>query len=115
MRIAKFCFAVLLAFASASLLPGQTLGEITGEVHDPSGSVVVGAEVTSTNDATGAVRSVLSNNAGLYSFPSLQPGVYTLKVTMPGFQAVTGPISNCRCSRPLASISRSDWAWSPKL
>lgn len=88
MRIATFCFALL---AWAASLPGQTLGEIDGEVHDPTGSIVAGAEVIATSDATGAARSVLTNNAGLYSFPSLQPGAYTLKVTMQGFRAVTRP------------------------
>ena len=91
MRAATFSIALLLALASAALVPGQTLGEITGEVRDPSGSVVVGAEVTVTNNATAAARSVVTNSAGLYSFPSLQPGVYTVKVTMPGFQALTRP------------------------
>src|SRR5260370_3964485 len=90
MRITRFAllgFALLLTTA-ASLL-GQTLGEITGEVRDPSGSDVVGADVTATNNANGSVRSVVTNSAGLYSFPSLQPGVYAVKVTMRGFQAVT--------------------------
>jgi hypothetical protein len=67
----------------------QTLGEITGEVTDPSGAAVVGAVVTATNTATNATRAVRTNDAGVYSFPSLQPGNYTVKVEMQGFRAAT--------------------------
>jgi len=90
MRIAwTSCFLILLLALAVSLC-GQTLGEITGNVHDPSGSVIV-AEVTVTNNATGSSRRQPTNSAGLYSFPSLQPGVYTVKITMAGFQAMTRP------------------------
>ena len=59
---------------------GQTFGEITGEVKDAAGAVVVGAVVTVANPATNATRETLTTDAGLYSFPALQPGAYTLKV-----------------------------------
>jgi hypothetical protein len=65
---------------------GQTQGQITGVITDPTGGVVVGAAVTVTNPATGLVRQVESNSAGNYVFPSLMPGVYNVKVEMQGFQ-----------------------------
>ena len=67
----------------------QTLGEITGEVRDASGAVIGGATVTVTNVNTNAVRSTVSNATGVYSFPSLPPGTYNLKVEMAGFKTVT--------------------------
>jgi len=70
-------------------LCGQTLGEIVGEVVDSSGAVVPGAAVTVTNLATNATRSVRTNDAGLYSFPSLVPGPYRVRVEMTGFKTVT--------------------------
>jgi hypothetical protein len=42
--------------------------------------------VTVTNSATGVVTTVFSNEAGLYSFASLLPGVYSVKAELPGFQ-----------------------------
>jgi outer membrane receptor protein involved in Fe transport len=66
---------------------GQTLGEITGEVTDPSGAILVGATVTATNPLTAATRQTVTNSAGNYSFPALQPGTYTVKVEMQGFSA----------------------------
>src|SRR5207253_2438995 len=65
----------------------QTFGDITGEVRDPGGAVVAGAAVAATNSATNATRSTTTNEVGLYSFPSLQPGVYDVRVQMKGFSA----------------------------
>ena len=57
MRI-KLLASVLLALLSGSVLFGQTSGEITGEVRDPSGGVITGAMVSVANRATGALRTV---------------------------------------------------------
>ena len=85
--------SVLLMLGSVAMLcvlaatgKAQTSGEITGLVIDPSGAAVVGATVTVTNKATGATRTVTTNSEGLYTFPSLLPGVYELKVEQTGFK-----------------------------
>src|ERR1022692_2617048 len=80
----KFGLLLLAAICSTSLL-GQTVGEITGEVTDPSGSVLVGAMVTTLNPSTGATRQTTTSASGNYAFPALQPGVYNLKVESQGF------------------------------
>src|ERR1700680_5101923 len=79
--------AVLLSLAAS--LPGQTFGEIAGEVRDPSGSVVAGSDVKVVSKATGAERTTVTNNSGLYSFPALLPGVYDVTATKSGFQSMT--------------------------
>ncbi|MDQ2945994.1 MAG: carboxypeptidase-like regulatory domain-containing protein [Acidobacteriota bacterium] len=66
----------------------QTVGEITGEVKDPSGADIANAPVTATNTATNVGRSTATNNAGVYSFPDLAPGTYQVKVAAPGFDTV---------------------------
>jgi hypothetical protein len=68
-------------FASA-----QTFGEVTGEVHDQSGAAAPNAAVTATNTATNASRTTRTNEAGIYSFPSLAPGNYQVRVELQGFQ-----------------------------
>jgi carboxypeptidase family protein len=65
----------------------QTQGEITGVISDSGGAVVQGATVAVTNTATGAARTVTSNEAGVYRFPSLLPGVYTLRIEKTGFKS----------------------------
>src|SRR6185503_2146175 len=77
--------AVLLA-ASAVASLAQTSAEIAGLVKDPTGAAVSGASVTVTNKATGATRKVTTNSEGLYSFPSLPPGTYELRVEQTGFK-----------------------------
>ena len=65
----------------------QTSGEITGEVKDTAGAVIVGAKVTVTNTGTNATRETVTTGAGVYNFPSLQPGFYNIRVEQPGFRA----------------------------
>src|SRR5258708_5278030 len=86
MRI-KLC---LVALAMSYLpLPGQTLGEITGQVTDASGALIAGAHVSITNVNTNASRTSLTTDAGVYAFPSLQPGTYNIRVEKPGFKTAT--------------------------
>ncbi|MBS1807824.1 MAG: carboxypeptidase regulatory-like domain-containing protein [Acidobacteria bacterium] len=82
--VLSFAFALLLL--TAAKVSAQTSGEITGLVTDSSGAAVSGATVSVTSQATGAVRRVTTNNEGLYSFPSLLPGDYELKVEQQGFK-----------------------------
>ena len=76
-----------LVFFCATL-HGQTQGEMTGEVTDPSGAVIPGVTITITNQGTNATRQMLTNATGVYSIPSLLPGNYTLKAEAKGFQSM---------------------------
>jgi Carboxypeptidase regulatory-like domain len=67
----------------------QTLGTITGEVKDSTGAVVPGATVTVVNKATNATRTTQSNDVGLYDFPALPPGLYTVSSELQGFKTAT--------------------------
>src|SRR4051794_19913743 len=70
-------------------LYGQTMGEIAGEIHDASGAAIPGTEVVIVNVATNATRTATTNDSGVYTFPSLAPGVYNLKASKEGFKTVT--------------------------
>jgi len=70
----------------------QTLGTITGEVKDSTGGVVPGATVTALNKATNATRTTSSNEVGLFDFPALPPGTYTVKTELDGFKTATRDI-----------------------
>ena len=80
---------VALILLSGLSLQGQTLGEITGQVGDASHAAVPDSVVTLTNTATNAVRQANTNAEGLYTFGSVPPGAYRLKVEHPGFKTVT--------------------------
>jgi hypothetical protein len=81
--------AILLSLAF--LLPtgnAQTAGtgSIQGAVADQTGAVLQNATVTITNTATEVQHKTTSGADGLYSFPNVPIGVYTLDVSAPGFE-----------------------------
>src|SRR5579864_3201133 len=86
----RLVLAVLL-LSGLSLL-GQTLGEISGTVVDPSGAGVPNSVVTLTHTTTNAVRTEQTNEQGLYTFPSVPPGTYNVKVEHPGFKTTTSNV-----------------------
>ncbi len=66
---------------------GQTSTSLlSGTIFDKSGAVITGASVTATNERTGTSLKQSSNAAGLYAFPSLPVGTYTITVEAPGFK-----------------------------
>jgi hypothetical protein len=63
-------------------------GSISGVITDPTGAVVSGAKVTALNRATGVTLHTVANEAGLYSFVSLNPGLYVVTASEMGFESV---------------------------
>src|SRR5262245_59871367 len=68
---------------------GQTLGTISGDVKDGTGALIPGATVTVVNKATNATRTTVTNAVGLFDFPALPPGSYSLKAELEGFKTGT--------------------------
>lgn len=62
-----------------------TTASLNGVVVDQSGAAVPGAKVTVTNTATGFESTITSGETGLYVFPRLPVGSYTLRVEITGF------------------------------
>src|SRR5947209_17923641 len=56
-----------------------TTGVIRGTVSDPSGSVVVGAQVTVTDVDTRFQRTVTTNEKGVFVAPLLPIGTYAVR------------------------------------
>ncbi|MFZ0661432.1 MAG: carboxypeptidase-like regulatory domain-containing protein [Acidobacteriaceae bacterium] len=63
----------------------QFSSSVSGEVEDPSGSVIPGAKLTLTKTDTGAVKTATTDSSGVYQFVSLPPGPYLLATTAAGF------------------------------
>src|SRR5438477_5855952 len=61
-------------------------GSITGQVLDPQGAIVAGADVTLTDTSTKSAQTTTTNDAGRYNFPVVNPGVYDLVVSRQGFK-----------------------------
>jgi hypothetical protein len=60
-----------------------------GVIMDASQAVMPGATVTATNSQTGYATSTVANNAGVYMFRGLRPGVYKVTANMNGFLTAT--------------------------
>ncbi len=77
----------LLSAACVQKLNAQVLyGSIVGTVTDQSGALVPGAQITITNKATGLKRPVTADDAGRYTIPNVEQGVYDVVVTAAGFK-----------------------------
>jgi hypothetical protein len=89
-RLIFGCTLVMLLCISIAL--GQTVtGSITGEVTDPSGAIVPGAQVTAHNLDTGVDTPTTTNSDGLYRIEFLPIGHYQVTVQATGFDSATLP------------------------
>lgn len=62
----------------------QRTGSLRGQVTDELGALVVGANVTLVA-ADGSQKTATTNAEGLYTFNSIAPGPYTLRIVASGF------------------------------
>ena len=82
-------FVVVLFCIAARSATAQGTGTLTGTVVDETGASLPGATVTATDASTATVRSVASNEAGIFRIAALNPGRYVVKVELSGFKPVT--------------------------
>jgi hypothetical protein len=87
----RFVIAIGLAVCLLLALPLQTRAQefratLTGQVTDPDGRAVAGAQVQATNVETGSVYNADTSNAGVYYIPYVVPGTYTVQVNATGFK-----------------------------
>ena len=69
----------------------QATANVNGVVKDPSGAAIANAQVELTNVNTGVERKTTTNADGIYNFPSVVPGVYSMQASATGFAAVSQP------------------------
>jgi hypothetical protein len=86
MTIWRAVLAVLVIL-SCGLLSAQTYqGRIEGTITDASGAVLAQAQVTVTNTGTNVSRRLVTNGAGAFVAPDLEPGTYVVSAEVPGFK-----------------------------
>jgi hypothetical protein len=84
-KVVVFVTAVVLL---PSLAAAQ--GTLTGTVRDQSGSVLPGVTVEASSPALiEKVRAAVTDTAGQYRIPGLNPGTYSLTFRLSGFTTVT--------------------------
>jgi hypothetical protein len=66
----------------------STTGSINGKVVDSSGAVLPGVTVTAASPSLMGVQTAVTGTDGLYRFPALPPGTYSLTFELPGFNTL---------------------------
>src|SRR5689334_10139134 len=70
-----------LVFLGFLVLPGRSQvssGSLLGDVRDEKSAFVAGVAIQARNNATGFIRSAVSNAIGAYRMDDLLPGAYTV-------------------------------------
>src|ERR1051326_6250783 len=89
LKAKRVFFAFCLLLFCASLTAQTVTSSLLGTVNDPTASSVPGAEVQLVNESTKAVLTTQTNVDGIFRFPTLLAGRYTLKIQANGFKSYT--------------------------
>lgn len=84
--IIGYMFALFVLGFSHALLGQAVNGTLLGTVTDTTGAAIPNAKVTATLISTGGTSVSATNASGNYTFPNLQPGIYTISVDATGFK-----------------------------
>ncbi|HET9219284.1 MAG TPA: carboxypeptidase-like regulatory domain-containing protein, partial [Terriglobia bacterium] len=89
-RLPGFLYVLVFILALGGTAAAQSgNATVSGTVTDSSSALIPGVSIKATNTQTSVLSATVSNEAGVYSFPSLQPGVYRVSAELPGFQTHT--------------------------
>src|SRR5690349_13267381 len=86
--VVRFSLLCCLLLATSLFVFGQSNGSFSGTVTDKTGSVISGAAVKVTSQATGLVREAKTDDSGHYTIPLLPVADFTIRVESQGFQPV---------------------------
>ena len=78
---------VLLCVAGIAAAQVSSSASIRGTVRDPNGAMITKATATLTNNQTKFTYTAETNADGIFNFPTVSPGFYTLKVVGAGFKS----------------------------
>ncbi|MCU1310744.1 MAG: hypothetical protein JWO20_1869 [Candidatus Angelobacter sp.] len=81
-------FAALLVAFTLLAVPvfAQTSARLDGTIQDQTGAVVPNAKISALNIKTHAEENATSNSQGIFTIPTLTPGIYNVTIEAAGFQ-----------------------------
>ena len=82
MRSIRLALFVFLVVSVVPLLAQTSFTSVRGTITDTSGALIPNAQVKLVNGATNAEINGTSDSSGLYQFPQLAPGTYTVTVNV---------------------------------
>jgi hypothetical protein len=83
--LAALAIVSTFGLAPAAAQTGQTFGELVGKITDDQGAVLPGVTVTLSGPAVMGTPTAVSGANGLYRFPAVATGTYSLKFELGGF------------------------------
>jgi hypothetical protein len=91
MRVCRNVIAALanVTLWSALVMAQASFGRLAGTVFDNTGAVLPGVTVTMTSELTGQTQTSSTTAAGAFLFAQVQPGRYTVTMTLTGFKTAT--------------------------
>src|ERR1700753_3396005 len=84
----RLIFSMGLAFglaASSAWAQNAASGSISGQVTDPQGAAIAGAEIKLIDKGTGSIKTFVTNDAGRYDIFNINPGLYDVTISRQGF------------------------------
>jgi hypothetical protein len=81
------CVLVLLGVSGMAMAQVSSSASIRGAIKDPNGAVIARSNVTLINNQTKSELKATSNGEGIFNFPLVQPGLYTLRIESAGFKS----------------------------
>lgn len=84
-RLLFFTLCLVLLCVGSARAQNATL---SGLITDPNGAVLPKASVDLTSQETGVTLHAQANEAGLYTFPFVKPGVYNIRIQQAGFKTL---------------------------
>ena len=95
------CLFSVCTLSITTLWAQSNNASVTGEIIDPKGAVIQGAQVRLTSKDTAQTASYVSDANGYYSFRNVLPGTYELKITAAGFGEYTQDAILVRVGYPI--------------
>src|SRR5688572_6443242 len=80
---AGLCCALFATLTNTAFAQNQQLG---GTVEDSSKALIPGVTITLLNTGTGVTTVQITNESGVYTFPSVPAGTYNVTAALPGFK-----------------------------
>ncbi len=104
--ILVIALAALTLLTSSPAFAQVDTATVQGTVHDATGAVVPAATVTLLNVDMGVSFQTKTNEAGIYQFPSVRIGSYTLVAEATGFAPRRSTASRSTSSSVTSPTSR---------
>ncbi len=81
--------AALLSLSNGMLAQSTTNGAISGTVSDSTGAILPNVTVNLKSAEKGFTQATTTNAQGFYQFPLLEPGTYSISISVPSFKTLS--------------------------